>query len=728
MVKTCCAPNCRNRSKTPGISFFCFPKSPHLRREWIRRVNKANFQPTRHTVLCSDHFHSDSFLNESVPEFLQLIGLEQRPVRRRLKHGSLPTLFRITHNGWEERGEERREMGGERGMEEGEVKREGGGMDEQEEEEENTDEEDRFVIQMDVAEEDREMSEDPQGADQPLGDPNQAHHPSQPFHDYHNDQESHTNTSTGNTTHAHSEYSNNGTGDDIGNSFDTETYSARNPDARNNADKENDSQDSMESSSSRPRRSCRGRRWGGGGGDDGYVKDSHASQAISTEDGDKGTSHKKKQSGQQKAINEEGEGSGNSVKTKEQEQDDFCNDRSKLQDSGEGRGAGKKDDDEPRLFTIESVRTVTENEEMDEEHDDKDEVGKDDDSSGTYSPGASDTSSPPAKKRKSSSKKSSASHPQPVLLNQQPGAAPIFCRIDPAFCKFQTVFQVPFASSPTFFSRTADSMVVSNGTNVSTAIANDGDNNSVAESSKTSPKSVSLLANRSDTAVSADNAGDKSDPLSRRVIKSPAAIPAKHISITPPTSDASPADPASVCTLPCCSGKPSNPVIASLPFKPMDIKQEAPDPDDPSQPQPDQTVRTLSPPSSLPASVDPVPYRSDPIFLARTSTTVSSSNTINTNSSGSSVVPYRSEPLRKLPRPLPPISALPADFSHKIETREKGHSCQSWSRSDSQMTQENGSRSDSQPTQESFQTKQESFNGNDYPPGKKSLINDITPQ
>ena len=144
MVKTCCAPKCRNRSKTPGISFFCFPKAPNLRREWIRRVNKANFQPTRHTVLCSDHFPSDSFLSESVPEFLQLIGLEQRPIRRRLKHGALPVLFKRTKNGWEE-GE---------GENEKETEEEDAGKEEDGIEDES-DEEGRFVIQMDVAEEER---------------------------------------------------------------------------------------------------------------------------------------------------------------------------------------------------------------------------------------------------------------------------------------------------------------------------------------------------------------------------------------------------------------------------------------------------------------------------------------------------------------------------------------------------------------------------------------------
>nr|KAG5706966.1 hypothetical protein BaRGS_021472 [Batillaria attramentaria] len=129
MVKTCCAPQCHNKSKQPGISFFCFPKHPTVRREWIRRLKKENFEPTRHTVLCSQHFDSSCFLSESVPEFLRRIGLEQRPVRRRLRHGALPTLLVRRGNRWAEEGggtgngtaedtEEKEEMEGEEEEEE----------------------------------------------------------------------------------------------------------------------------------------------------------------------------------------------------------------------------------------------------------------------------------------------------------------------------------------------------------------------------------------------------------------------------------------------------------------------------------------------------------------------------------------------------------------------------------------------------------------------------------
>ena len=71
-----------------------------------------------------------------------LIGLEQRPIRRRLKHGALPVLFKLTDRGWEEgKGEREKEPGEEEGG------REEDGMDD------DSDDDGRFVIQMDVAEE-----------------------------------------------------------------------------------------------------------------------------------------------------------------------------------------------------------------------------------------------------------------------------------------------------------------------------------------------------------------------------------------------------------------------------------------------------------------------------------------------------------------------------------------------------------------------------------------------
>ncbi|CAM9250214.1 unnamed protein product, partial [Lampetra planeri] len=38
-----------------------FPLDPLRRREWVRRVRRINFVPSRHTSLCSKHFHSSCF-------------------------------------------------------------------------------------------------------------------------------------------------------------------------------------------------------------------------------------------------------------------------------------------------------------------------------------------------------------------------------------------------------------------------------------------------------------------------------------------------------------------------------------------------------------------------------------------------------------------------------------------------------------------------------------------
>uniref|UniRef100_A0A3B3HDE6 THAP domain-containing protein 1 n=1 Tax=Oryzias latipes TaxID=8090 RepID=A0A3B3HDE6_ORYLA len=77
----CCVPLCANSSKyNSSISFHSFPKDMSVRAEWIVRVRREDFTPSKTSRVCSRHFQKGDFVNN--PGKL-----------RKLKKGAIPTLF-----------------------------------------------------------------------------------------------------------------------------------------------------------------------------------------------------------------------------------------------------------------------------------------------------------------------------------------------------------------------------------------------------------------------------------------------------------------------------------------------------------------------------------------------------------------------------------------------------------------------------------------------------------
>ena len=49
--------NCSNRCvKGNGLSFYTFPRDLNQRNKWIAAVNRKDYYPTEHMVICSEHF------------------------------------------------------------------------------------------------------------------------------------------------------------------------------------------------------------------------------------------------------------------------------------------------------------------------------------------------------------------------------------------------------------------------------------------------------------------------------------------------------------------------------------------------------------------------------------------------------------------------------------------------------------------------------------------------
>ena len=89
MVKRCVAAGCCN-TYGDGVSLFTFPKDPGLRAQWTKQVQRtrAEWAPTKYSVLCSDHFKADCF--EIGPSIAFQLGIKRT---RKLKPGAVPSIF-----------------------------------------------------------------------------------------------------------------------------------------------------------------------------------------------------------------------------------------------------------------------------------------------------------------------------------------------------------------------------------------------------------------------------------------------------------------------------------------------------------------------------------------------------------------------------------------------------------------------------------------------------------
>lgn len=67
MVKSCAAPNCKNRadkSLQKGVTFHMFPRNSRKRQKWLKQMTESSlstWQPSAFSVICSEHFEDASF-------------------------------------------------------------------------------------------------------------------------------------------------------------------------------------------------------------------------------------------------------------------------------------------------------------------------------------------------------------------------------------------------------------------------------------------------------------------------------------------------------------------------------------------------------------------------------------------------------------------------------------------------------------------------------------------
>ncbi|KAM3613126.1 uncharacterized protein V6R79_020862 [Siganus canaliculatus] len=83
----CCVPLCTVSScYNNEVSFHSFPIDSVVRTQWLQKIRRDNFTPTKSTRVCCRHFEPDDF-------YVTAAGL------RKLKKGAIPLYFQW--NGWE---------------------------------------------------------------------------------------------------------------------------------------------------------------------------------------------------------------------------------------------------------------------------------------------------------------------------------------------------------------------------------------------------------------------------------------------------------------------------------------------------------------------------------------------------------------------------------------------------------------------------------------------------
>lgn len=94
----CAAINCRNCSNSfLKVSTFKFPKDPKLLRQWLVRIRRKNFHPTKHPRICAAHFTEDCFDQNITTR--NLLGQAFKPGRLYLKDNAMPPIFNFKSAG-----------------------------------------------------------------------------------------------------------------------------------------------------------------------------------------------------------------------------------------------------------------------------------------------------------------------------------------------------------------------------------------------------------------------------------------------------------------------------------------------------------------------------------------------------------------------------------------------------------------------------------------------------
>ncbi|KAG8191483.1 hypothetical protein JTE90_020731 [Oedothorax gibbosus] len=86
MVNSCSANGCKNRNTKGGtLTFHRFPlNNKHMLKLWLYQIKRGSWEPSKYSVICSEHFTEDSFVVKTNN-------------RRTLKNDACPTIFTVAN-------------------------------------------------------------------------------------------------------------------------------------------------------------------------------------------------------------------------------------------------------------------------------------------------------------------------------------------------------------------------------------------------------------------------------------------------------------------------------------------------------------------------------------------------------------------------------------------------------------------------------------------------------
>ena len=87
----CAALNCLNYSKSK-VSTFKFPANSKLRKQWLLKMKRKEFQPEKNSRICAVHFTEDYFRENLAKR--RFLGSDFKPLRLHFKEDAVPrTIF-----------------------------------------------------------------------------------------------------------------------------------------------------------------------------------------------------------------------------------------------------------------------------------------------------------------------------------------------------------------------------------------------------------------------------------------------------------------------------------------------------------------------------------------------------------------------------------------------------------------------------------------------------------
>ncbi|CAB4063316.1 unnamed protein product [Lepeophtheirus salmonis] len=106
---TCCCLGCRSGYRElkssqngpnscipkPKVSFHSFSKTDNLRKRWISAIRREGFVPTKHSGVCSGHFHESCYqLERNDKNVTQSKNNTSKGMRlAKLNPNAMPTIF-----------------------------------------------------------------------------------------------------------------------------------------------------------------------------------------------------------------------------------------------------------------------------------------------------------------------------------------------------------------------------------------------------------------------------------------------------------------------------------------------------------------------------------------------------------------------------------------------------------------------------------------------------------